>query len=440
MQIHFHRFVLRLVMVSVIFIGGSMNAIGFDMEKTDAAKSFLAGNYPLALEQFNQLRDQYPGSLDVRRYQALCLERMGRYEEAIEILLALLYVSPNPEATHFHLGKIYYRLRQGNLAEQHFESLASLGSESAYARLAQSYLDAISHQRSHSLVPGEPKKFNAISLIGFSTETKRDNSTNFSQTERARNRYYAYVSSSYYFLRNSNWTGLASASVYQSNREGNQTENDDLTRWSVKTSIQRQLRFGEKLGTALLGIRYYETALDGNKYSRGLATDGELRFRFFKDSTTRLYYSRGEDSFSDFDGLGEGFLLPSLRRDTWGIDQAFQFNDREIEVGVGLFTKSVETTEGVPNREETGLRLYGDFSLPREFKFRVTLESVDSEYFRAGTASRTSDSMSYGLSLSRAISDRLSLRLSYGEVHSGIVRNGGDGKNATFGVSLSYTY
>ena len=87
---------------------------------TPAASAFIARDYAKALIEFNKLAEQYPNDLTIKRYQAICLDRLERQDEAIEILKQILLISTQAVSVHYHLGTMYYKLQQADLGRAAF--------------------------------------------------------------------------------------------------------------------------------------------------------------------------------------------------------------------------------------------------------------------------------------------------------------------------------
>ena len=101
-----------------------------------AAQFFQAGDYERALEAFESLLGRYPQDPLLRRYQAMCLDRLGRSEEALEIFKALLKDYPSHVPTLYFLGQAYFRTQQWEEAATAWQKVQELGRGTPYAEWA----------------------------------------------------------------------------------------------------------------------------------------------------------------------------------------------------------------------------------------------------------------------------------------------------------------
>lgn len=105
-----------------------------------AAQLFQAGDFQPALEAIETLIQRYPSDPLLLRYRAMCLDRLGRSKEAIEIYQALLAQNPDHIPTRYFLGQAYFRGGDYEPAAKEWRKVIEIGKETTYARRAEQAL------------------------------------------------------------------------------------------------------------------------------------------------------------------------------------------------------------------------------------------------------------------------------------------------------------
>ena len=427
-------------MWSLLIFPGHASEDVLDLVETKAARAFVNEDYRSALEGFNQLALAHPEDLQVKRYQALCLEKLGEDAKAIDILVLLTFISPDPVSSHYYLGTIYYKLQQAKLAQEQFDEVVLLGVGSEYARLAERYLDAISEQQFESISAGAPKKWGVHASLGYNDDIDVDSS--LTSKTPASSRLSTYFSARYYLLKNSDWTSLVSASIYQSDQQSeSNTTYSRLRRWSSKISAQNQsILFGSPL-ISLMNFGYGRLELDGNKYSDDWFFYLSSKLKYHPDLLTGLYISRGKSRFPEIENTIVDTTDTQRYRTTIGVDQRIFLKNRKVELGLGMYLGEVSSVDRNHNRDTLGLKLFSRFSLPGEFKLNLTAEKQKDSYpDYDGIGNREATNRTISLALLRRIGKHATVELSYktSEIDFSDL-DGGRGRD-TWGVRVSYVY
>ncbi len=433
--------ILKIVtLFFILLLPANAPAATLDIMETGAARAFLDKDYQSALESFNQLASEHPQDLRIRRYQAICLEKLGEDEQAIEILIGLTLISTDPVSSHYHLGTIYYKLQQGELAEEQFNEVVLLADDSKYAKLAQSYLDAIGKQQFESVNPGAPRKWNFYASVGYVDDISSDST--LISNNAASSRTNSYLSASYYFLRESRWTGLMSASVYQSNQQSDSTSTYDmLRRWSSKVSLQNQATLFGKPAIHLGNLSYGRSELDGSLYADDWLFYLSTKIRFRPNASTGLYASKGKSRFWNIGQLDMSTSRSERNRTSLGVDQSIFVRDRKVELGVGAYYRDVTSINRNLNRESKGFKLFSRFALPKKVKLNLVAELQKDNYpdFN-GVGNRTANTKNLTVALLRRIGKHVSMEVSYKASEIGFSDLDQDRRRNTLGVRISYVY
>ena len=406
---------------------------------TQAAKAFIARDYQLALVEFNKLAEQHPHDLTIKRYQAICLDRLERYNEAVQILKEILLISTQAVSVHYHLATIYYKLQQSQLAEQHFNEVISLAGGSKYDELAQVYLDAIAHQRFSFLKPGAPKRWSFYGILGVTSEL--GSRVAFNGEDRSGTRSSGYFSASYYYLRNHQWTGTVGFSLFRSHHSHESLSDSDFKQYGLRTTLQRQTQIAGKPTIFRASVDYKTLEFGSREYSDGFSGSLNTRVNLTRNSATNLYLSYGQDKFDPLLSFDPELVVTRQNLIYAGLDHSIYFRDRTIELGSGVFTQHIDADSDNFNREGYGARVFARFTLPYELQLRLSATYREDEYPDfSGSTKREFDSAYYGVGLSRRLNRNLSANLIYRKYDVNYSEDFGDVDNGSIGLYLSYVY
>ena len=434
---------LRNIITAYLLLFFSMPLIVFAqtdfMPDSRAAKAFIARDYQLALDEFNTLAEQSPHDLTIKRYQAICLDRLNRHDEAVEKLKEILLVTTQAVSVHYHIATIYYKLQQGELAEQHFNEVISLGSGSKYDDLAQLYLDAIANQRFNFLKPGAPKRWSLYSMLGINSEL--GSRTAYNGEDRSGTRTSGYLSVNYYYLRNDQWTGTVGFNAFRSHHDHQSLSDDDFKQWGIRTSLQRQTQLSGKPAVFRASVDYKNIEFGSRDYSDGFSGSFNTRVQFTQNTASNLYVSYGQDKFDPLLSFNPALVVTRQNLIYSGIDHSVYLKNRTIELGSGLFVNQIDADSDNFNREGYGARVFSRFTLPYNIQLRLSATYREDDYPDfIGDIDRKFDSIYYGAGVSRRLGKNYSLNLIYRKYDINYSRDFGDVDNSSVGMYLSYVY
>jgi len=101
---------------------------------------FRAGDYAKALDAIDALAAQYPQDPLIKRYRALTLDRLGRYDEALRIYRELLASHPDHLPTRFFLGQTYSHMGDANAATKEWRWVVEQSPAEEYRQWAEELL------------------------------------------------------------------------------------------------------------------------------------------------------------------------------------------------------------------------------------------------------------------------------------------------------------
>ena len=110
---------------------------------SDFVKSLKHKEYKKALDQSNQLLQQYPQDSLILRYRALTLEKLGSFDGAIKLYQAILQAHPNDIPAHLFIGLAYIKKAQYQKAEKELSFVIKHGSTAGYRHWAQEQLSRL---------------------------------------------------------------------------------------------------------------------------------------------------------------------------------------------------------------------------------------------------------------------------------------------------------
>ena len=406
---------------------------------SEAGKNFIARDYQAALEGFNYLAETNPLDLTIKRYQAICLDRLGRSQEAVEHLKQILLISTQAVSVHYHLATIYYKLQEAELAEQHFNEVISIASGSKYDELAQVYLDAIASQRFNLLKPGAPKRWSFYATLGISDDIGSRKA--FNGEDRAGTRTSAYATANYYFIRNHQWTGTVGFSLFGSQHSHDSLSDNDFKQWGVRTALQRQTQINGKPTVFRFSLDYKDLKFGGRDYSDGLSGSLNTRVRFTDNTATNIYFSYGQDKFDPLLSFDPDLVVARQNLSYFGLDHSVYLKERSIELGGGVFANYIDANSDNFTREGYGLRAFSRFTLPYKFQLRLSATYRDDDYpDYQGPIERGFESIYYGAGLSRQLTKNVSANLIYRKYNVDYSADFADANFDSVGLYFSYVY
>ena len=426
-----------LALVFLLLMTSAAQAQTNNLLGSKAAKAFIARDYQLALDEFNALAEKSPHDLTIKRYQAICLDRLDRHDEAVARLKQVLLITSQAVSVHYHIATIYYKLQQGELAQQHFDEVISLGGGSKYDELAQVYLDAIASQRFNFLKPGAPKRWSLYSIIGLNSELGSRRA--FDGEDRSGTRSSAYLSANYYYLRNHQWTGTIGITLFRSHHNHESLSDNDFKQWGIKTSLQRQTQVAGIPTIFRASLDYKNIKYGARDYSDGLSGSFNTRMRLTENTATSFYISYGQDKLDPLLSFDPDLVVTRQDLIYSGIDHSVYLNDRTIELGSGLFINEIDANSDNFNREGYGARVFSRFSLPYGIQLRLSATYREDDY-PDFVGDRGFDSVYYGAGISRRLGKNFSLNLTYRKYDINYSEDFGDVDNSSVGMYLSYVY
>ena len=186
--------------------------------KTKAAQYFMDQEYEKSLTELKELEKTHPQNLLIKRYIALSLSKLGRFQEAINLLNQLLLSNPNHIPLRFSLAQVYLQYQNIEAAREEFQAVIRDDSSGAYKNKAEKELIGLA--RLEDILKREkPKKWS----FGISSGTEHhSNVTSESRIPEFRSqagqrawRFTSMVNASYELLKNGGWSFKLVYNYYQ---------------------------------------------------------------------------------------------------------------------------------------------------------------------------------------------------------------------------------
>ena len=125
---------------------------------------FKVGNYPSALDALEALAKQYPDDPLVRRYQAIVLDRLTRYDEALAIYQELLVQDPTNVPTRFFRAQTYFRKGEKDKAIEDWKWVEQHSPSKEYRQWSQELQRQLDVRATR---PVELRKFYLFGNVGW---------------------------------------------------------------------------------------------------------------------------------------------------------------------------------------------------------------------------------------------------------------------------------
>ncbi len=375
-----------------------------DFADTGAAAAFRQGDYPLALQELGRLLDASPDDQTVKRYLAITLGRLGRYQEAIEVFHDMLRQQPGSASTRYHAAATYYEAGLGDAAEPLFREVLALAPDTRYSELAREYLDAIALQRSQVQRRGTARRLGLYAQVAVERDDNvgllSEDSGLFANQQIA-TRLAEYLSLDWNLLRNERWNVNAEVSAYAAQYQQDEFQRFEMDQVGAAVRVQRVFGEDRRATTVSMRYDYSSSRLDGEDYAESHRGYLGVRSRFSDNSSSSIYYEFTRDAFDE-----EPFKPEIASRDAdnhvLGISHSIFFLDRGGEL---RFTGEVEDNraDGL-NYDYSGYRGEIDLRLPvtAGLVLRTGAAFWEREYENfVGPVMRETETVEYSLAVQR---------------------------------------
>jgi tetratricopeptide (TPR) repeat protein len=104
------------------------------------ADFFKSGDYVMALQAIKNLAQKYPQDPLIKRYHALVLERLGRFDEALAIYDELIAQDPMHVPTRFFRAQAYFHKGENEKAIQEFQWVEQNSTSKEYVDWTKDFL------------------------------------------------------------------------------------------------------------------------------------------------------------------------------------------------------------------------------------------------------------------------------------------------------------
>lgn len=405
-----------------------------------AAAAFKRGDFATALSEFRRLAETFPGDPDVLRFLAITLDRLERYDEAIEIFQEVLETTPSSVASRFHLGVTYYKARRPAEAAAQFQTVIRLAPQSPYAQAAEQHLTALAEQVAVHQRPGAPNRWGVYLQLAGASDDNIPAAPQGSPGDQEGARGSGYVAVDYHFLRRPDWTGTLQASTYSSRYTEDRFEGFDVDQYSLSATLQRQFKWGRFPAIVSGLVEYLDVDLDDEAYSESGSGRLGLRMSFTDTSTVDLYYRLTSDDF-EAEGFDPVFSSRDADNHLIGISPTWYFSGRDHSLQLELEYEE-NNADGLNfNYDGFSAGLVSRFTLPGQL--RLALEMAYSEYDYpdfAGPVRRETDRIEYSVALSKWFGSHVLLRARYDNGDEDSTIDSLTYRREVWGVDFSYVY
>lgn len=414
--------------------------------KSRAAQSFMKAKYEEALGELIRMETQYPQDILIKRYKGLTLDRMKRYDEAIQAFESGLTIVPDSISIHYFLAQTHLHKKDLEAAEKEFEYVVANDESGTYKARAEQELAAI-QKIQELLKKAKPKKWSINASAGIEGNSNPGSTTRVrplrsNDPEKAW-KFTNTLGGSYEIFRKGAWSSKMNYSYYQtvytdtfahlnvfSNSGG-----ANLTYVKMVRGKPLIGQLGQSTSYTILRDKYYSTS-----FAQSLTLIYSLyewyRITLSERWTYSTYHKDGSDpdntsrdGFGNVLGLTNNFYLNQEKNFyfllglEWGKDKTQGIN----------YVKDLDSYR-------TGLHfpLYYRFEGDLSFKFKDTY--YPKYGFPATVPGRRDEEYTLGVTLSRPIAEKWTLNGTYNYTDNNSRDDNYTYRNHAFGMSLSYYY
>lgn len=408
-----------------------------DFMQSEPTQLFTAGKYPQALRGFEKMLTKYPRDILIRRFHAITLSRLKKYDQAVTSFERALDIDPNNVATHFYLGETYYEMGEDEKARHEYRWVIEHDETSYQIRAKQAVFQTLQSSKKTE----KPWSIGLSNRYEFDTNaTYKSRDDNFSSAgDQNSSRYTTTLYGSYKVADLKRWSftadGFYSQTLYN--------DFPNLRTYTPGLGFSGLFRFNLFKRPAFLNVRegISHTILRNKAYVFSNSISSNLiMFLHNKIRTTMSY----RWSYNNYDASG---ILPDITaRD--GISQnvtfqnTFYLNDKKnfyIGAAYDFEDVSAEGTHSIKHAH--GGRLIVHAPLIEKIEGDVVLQLKNSEYPKfAGPLKRNDTLASIRVQISRPLWEYLNIIASYQWEDVNARNNIYEYSKHVTGLELAYRY
>jgi len=412
--------------------------------KTKAAQLFVRAEYEKALTEFEALEAKLPQNMLVKRYKAMTLDGLKRYDEAIAEFDEGIKISPDSPSLHYFLAQTLIHKQDFIGADRELAYVETHDSGGAY--LARAKADRAAVQRIlEALKRPKPKLWTLSGNYGAEHNTNATSESRItpSTAEEHAMRFPGAVGLVFNVYDQAPWKGKIS---YDHNNSyyGGTIPSLNTFSHAVGTTLSRTDTVAGRSLSAQLGQTTTYTQIDHKYYSLAAAPSATIIYSFAdwhrvtlsENITHTTYKNEGTDP-SRTSRKGWGYLL--------SVTNNFYLNKEKDRYVQFVFDWGADDPRGANNvKDAFGYKLAYYFPFiwgwdaSAFFKFKYA--NFPEYGTPAGVPTRFDQEYTSGLFLSRSLNANWSLSLSYNFTDNLSKDNTYTYDNHATGFRLSFSY
>ncbi len=412
--------------------------------QTEAAKLFMKAKYKEALDELIKLETVYPGDVLIKRYKALTLDRLGRFEEALAVYEEGLKTVPENIPLHYFLAQTLLHKKDLDGAQREYRYVVENDESKTYQVKAQQEISAI--QKLIELLKQAKKwTLNASAGVEYDTNPNSSSSNEFIKTASLKGalKFSNSLGGSYELFKKGPWSGRLSTSYYQALYGNSQNHLNTFSYSGGFTLTYIKMLSGKPL-ILQLGHTPAHTIVKDASYSESYATSATAIYSF-KDWQRLILSEKWTVSNYDSNGSSNDDTSRDGFSNVLGVTNNFYLNkDKTLTIPLG-FDWGRDDTEGSNYRKDSSTVRTGlGFPLFYQFNANLSFKFKDSNYPKYGfpttTPGRRDEEYTFGAGISRPLGRNWTLNLDYSYVNNNSRDDNFTYQNHSFGFTINYNY
>ncbi len=346
--------------------------------ETDAAKFFVSAEYEKSLEALNALESQYPEDLTVKRYRAIALDKLSRFDEAITAFDEGLAIAARNTALHYFKSQTLVHQQKYPEASEELQFVIDYDTGNAYKPRAVADKKSVEQIIAYLSRP-KPKPWSLTLTSGSDYNT---NASSESRITRSINEEHAFKFSNslnfgYNEFQNGPWSGRFSYS-YSTALYSDTIDYLNTFSHTVGQTFTHSGTLFEKPLISQIGANGTHTILDTKYYTHN-----------FAPSLTEIYSLAdwwrvtltGRITYTDYKSTGTNADRTSKEGPAYSVDAANNFyltpeKNRYVQIGYEYGVDEFEGSNFVKDIHAVRGNYYFPFfwgwSAQAKFKYKFT--------------------------------------------------------------------
>lgn len=381
--------------------------------KTKAAVHFMDAKYEEAVKEFEALEAQYPEDITVKRYKGMALDKLGRFDEAIEAFQEGLKIAPDNAALRYALAQSLFHKKDLRASTEMLRSI-SARDFGDYKLKADRDLEVL--EKIEALIlraDGKPWSFGIEQGFEVNSNAASEPTKIQVPAEEHAVRFPGSLSANYRIQKNGPWTLSASYAYFHS------FYSDTLDYLNTRVhapglTLVHMGSVADKPFVTIFSSNYIHVSVENEYYYQSYPQTLRLVYSFWDSHRIILSEKVAYTDYRD-QGLAPTDTSREGLSNTLNVTNNFYFNQkRTLYLGVGYEFKVEDPKGSIYVRNIHQVNTDFNFPMGSDWTGVISFKYKNSDYPETNALiQRLDEEYSAGVRINIPLNQTLTLKLSY---------------------------